>query len=750
MGMVLSATGATVRFSSFGALGGLIAWLVGELIFGKGLASELSLAQRFTLDAGYGLVTGALLGVCLGIGHWIVARRWWLPILASALGAIGGLVGLLWGEFLYQLLRFSELLARPFGWAIFGFVLGSSQGIARGSLVGALRAGLGGGIGAGLGGLFFALLPSLTQLPDPTCRGIAWVLMGTLIGSASVLVERFLAGATLKVASGKLEGKEFILDKPRLTIGRDERCDIPIYYDRQIEPRHATLEWTGAGYRIAPIGSATVIVNGQTVPVKELSHNDVVQVGNTRLVYRLRAGSSAVYLCSACYAPNRKDAKFCRNCGKPFVPLDLPKETVGQWLKQVVTALGVLLLCLGISYGLGQWMGRYSQSLAAVATPTQPSPKFVSRWQQRPLRLAVTPSGYDDIGSVLRKMGFEASELSLSSLTDIRVLNGVDCLFVNCADAVRLPSVRSTLTPVIRSFVANGGVLYGSDFAAPLLEDAFPDAIRFGRSKKDDPESLGSGSQETITADVVDAALRDYLLSAKVQIHFDMSGWYPVQWLTASGRIYLQAAFLYVRGLGVPGLGAHTAGEVVVPLEKQKVVLPLVVSFPYGRGFVVYTAFHNKAQPTEIEQRLIEFLAIRPLTMRLSQQVAEEINRPIEVGALGERKEGGLLSGKRMVMRREIVGTLSSGQSSPVYRFALVRPSPVKIVVGWEGGDGDFVVTLWQETQPQRRWQQKANAPPLILTVSEPLPPGNYCLQLTATKAPLPKTPFVIGVGMEQ
>ena len=54
MGMVLSTTGATVRFSSFGALGGLIAWLVGELVFGKGLAGELSLAQRFALDAGYG------------------------------------------------------------------------------------------------------------------------------------------------------------------------------------------------------------------------------------------------------------------------------------------------------------------------------------------------------------------------------------------------------------------------------------------------------------------------------------------------------------------------------------------------------------------------------------------------------------------------------------------------------------------------------------------------------------------------
>jgi len=697
-----------------GTFGGLIAWLVGELIFGKGLASELSLAQRFALDAGYGLVTGVLLGVCLGIGHWIVARRWWLPILASALGAIGGLVGLLWGEFLYQLLRFSELLARPFGWAIFGFVLGSSQGIARGSLVGALRAGLGGGIGAGLGGLFFALLPSLTQLPDPTCRGIAWVLMGTLIGSASVLVERFLAGATLKVASGKLEGKEFILDKPRLTIGRDERCDIPIYYDRQIEPRHATLEWTGAGYRIAPIGSATVIVNGQTVPVKELSHNDVVQVGNTRLVYRLRAGSSAVYLCSACYAPNRKDAKFCRSCGKPFVPLDLPKETVGQWLTQVVTALGVLLLCLGISYGLGQWMGRYSQSLVAVVTPTQPSPKFVSRWQQRPLRLAVTPAGYDDIGSVLQRIGFAPDNIGLWDLRNLNRLRLYDAVFVNCHKALTDFSDGQA----IAHYVAEGGVLYASDYACSVIEAAFPQVLKFGFS------GIFALFGETVDAEVTDLTLMDFV-GTKLRLHFDLPGWRHVERWHPSCRVSLATK---------SWLGTKA----------------LLVSFPYGRGFVVYTAFHNKAQPTEIERRLIEFLAIRPLTMRLSQQVAEEINRPVEVGTLGERKEGGLLSGKRMVMRREIVGTLSSGQSSPVYRFALVRPSPVKIVVGWEGGDGDFVVTLWQETQPQRRWQQKANAPPLILTVSEPLPPGNYCLQLTATKAPLPKTPFVIGVGMEQ
>jgi hypothetical protein len=546
--------------------------------------------------------------------------------------------------------------------------------------------------------------------------------MGTLIGSASVLVERFLAGATLKVASGKLEGKEFILDKSRLTIGRDERCDIPIYYDRQIEPRHATLEWTGAGYRIAPIGSATVIVNGQTVPVKELRHNDVVQVGNTRLVYRLRAGSSAVYLCSACYAPNRKDAKFCRNCGKPFVPLDLPKETVGQWLKQVVTALGVLLLCLGISYGLGQWMGRYSQSLAAVTTPTQLSPKFVSRWQQRPLRLAVTPKEFDDIGSILAGMGFRYDEIRFDDLSSPK-LHDFDLVFINCAsDCLELlsflgvPGHPTKASGNLRQFVENGGVLYGSCHAATFINKSFPGFVTFGNY---------DCTSQSLTASVTDEALAAFLGTNTVPLTLNAACCFPVLNVSTQVRVYLRGTY---------GLYRDS---------------PIVLSFPYGKGFVIYTGFHNKAQPTEIEQRLIEFLAIRPLTMRLSQQVAEEINRPIEVGALGERKEGGLLSGKRMVMRREIVGTLSSGQSSPVYRFALVRPSPVKIVVGWEGGDGDFMVTLWQETQPQRRWQQKANAPPLTLTVSEPLPPGNYCLQLTATKTPLPKTPFVVGVGME-
>ncbi|MCS7191748.1 MAG: FHA domain-containing protein [Armatimonadetes bacterium] len=701
-----------LRLSMLGAIGGLFAWFLCELIFGDLLLKDLPLFQKFALDVRYGLVSGSVLGLILGIGHSLLLRRWWLIFISTALGAVGGIVGLVWGEALYQVLKFAELPARAVGWAILGFALGSSQGASRGSMLGALRAGLGGGIGGGIGGILFAILPSVSHLPDSVSRGIAWVLMGSLIGSASALFERLLAVATLKIASGKLEGKEFILDKSRLVIGRDERCDIAIYYDPAIQPKHVTIEWTGAGYRIAPIGNASIIVNGQSVPIKELDHNDVVIVGNTRLVYRLRAGLSKVYLCASCYAPNRKSAKFCLNCGKPFVPLDLPKEPVLGWLLQALMALGVLLLCIGFSYGLGNWLGQ-ARLFVTVTQPTQPA-NIIKQWKPKPLRLAVTPVGYDDIGSVLRHLGFNVEQIGFEALYDLAHLRNYDAVFVNChEDLDRFESGQA-----IERYVAKGGVLYASDYACDVIKAAFPHILDFGFS------GIFAFFGEVVDARVIDHTLIG-LVGHQVRLNFDMPAWRHVSSWHPSCRVYLVA-------------------------EGWLTQKALLVSFAYGQGFVIYTAFHNKAQPSEIERRLIEFLAIRPLTMRLSHQIAQEITRPVEVGALGEHKATGLLTGRQMVMRREIVGTLGTAQSSPIYRFQLSQPSLVKVVVGWEGGSGEFVLTIWSEANPQRKWRQVAQLPPLILTVTEPLPTGPYCLQLTAIKAPLPKTPFVIGVGLAQ
>jgi len=358
------------------------------------------------------------------------------------------------------------------------------------------------------------------------------------------------------------------------------------------------------------------------------------------------------------------------------------------------------------------------------------------------------------------------TELSIENIEAWQNLSQFDCVFINCSGSIRKQFIRRYLAPYVQAYVQNGGVVYGSDFAALLLEEAFPQQIRFTREAPTDPESLGGGEAETIIAEVVDTSLRDFLQVGQVSLHFDKGGWYGVKQLTPYGRVFLQSSLWWVRGLGAGGEGVHEGGQIILPLQIEPIVVPLLVAFPFGQGFVIYTSFHNKAQPSEIERRLIEFLALRPLTMRLSRMVAEEISQmpveaeaveeipqetpqpPVEVGAIGEKRSSGLLTGRRMVMQREIIGEIGSGQKSPVYQFQLTYPSPLRIVVGWEGGKGDFIVMFWKQDEPSRYWKQRAQEPPLVLTMPQILSPGVYCVQLFATQAPLPKTPFVIGIGI--
>ncbi len=204
-------------------------------------------------------------------------------------------------------------------------------------------------------------------------------------------------------------------------------------------------------------------------------------------------------------------------------------------------------------------------------------------------------------------------------------------------------------------------------FTPPIML-VVPQVVDFGFS------GIFSFFGETVDAEVTDPTLVD-LMGYWVRLHFDLPGWRHVSRWDSTCRVYLTTRDWFSEE-------------------------GLLVSFGYRQGFVVYTAFHNKGQPSEVEGRLIEFLALRPLTICLSRQIVWEIARPVEVGTLGEREATGLLAGEQMIMRREIIGTLGSGQSSPIYRFRLSQSSPIKIVVDWEGGVGEFALTFGSEARP--------------------------------------------------
>ena len=50
-----------------------------------------------------------------------------------------------------------------------------------------------------------------------------------------------LKQAWVKVLAGKNEGKDFILSRPMNILGRDERCDVPLYGDMNVAPQQKTV-----------------------------------------------------------------------------------------------------------------------------------------------------------------------------------------------------------------------------------------------------------------------------------------------------------------------------------------------------------------------------------------------------------------------------------------------------------------------------------------------------------------------------
>jgi hypothetical protein len=181
-------------------------------------------------------------------------------------------------------------------------------------------------------------------------------------------------------------------------------------------------------------------------------------------------------------------------------------------------------------------------------------------------KVYVTTPGYDDIGQVLRSMNVKYGDFTGS----------YDCslLFVNCG-------TKSTVQPHrLTEFVESGGFLYVSDLAGGLLQQAFPELFVFD----------GNGGQVgDIKALVVDRELRE-IAGRIIDIRFDMGAWKVLR--HCHGHAIIRSAN--------PGTYAD---------------LPIMVSVRHGDGIVFYTCFHNRAQQSAQEKRMLQLLVLKQLSI---------------------------------------------------------------------------------------------------------------------------------------
>jgi hypothetical protein len=174
-------------------------------------------------------------------------------------------------------------LARAIAWMVFGAAGGVVYGIVGQSAKKGKYGVIGGMLGAGIGGFVFDPIAIFTH-GGAVSRAVGFALVGVATGVGMGLVESALKDRWLYVMAGPLAGKQFILYKAQTTIGSLQDCDIYLFKDPQILPRHAVIEINGT--RVQMRASGMVQWAGQPIESRVLRDGDLLQIGRYSFRYK--------------------------------------------------------------------------------------------------------------------------------------------------------------------------------------------------------------------------------------------------------------------------------------------------------------------------------------------------------------------------------------------------------------------------------------------------------------------------------
>ena len=150
---------------------------------------------------------------------------------------------------------------------------------------------VGGAIGGLLGGILFDPICQLTGSDIPArCVNILGLGIGAAVATA--LLEEAAKQGWLKVATGVITGKQFILYRNPTVIGSSPKTEIYLFKDTTVAPRHAAINGIGGEFLLTALNGATVLLNGQPVKQQRLRNGDQIRVGNTIFLFGSRRMNS--------------------------------------------------------------------------------------------------------------------------------------------------------------------------------------------------------------------------------------------------------------------------------------------------------------------------------------------------------------------------------------------------------------------------------------------------------------------------
>ena len=181
---------------------------------------------------------------------------------------------------------FVSVACRSAAWACIGAATGLGMNLVRATKAQLRNSVLGGALGGAVGGLFFDPIDRFTKtslfVDSGASRLVGLLAVGLAIGLFVALVERLARDAWLRVRTGPLAGKSFILYKTPTLVGNAPSSDVYLYKDADIDPTHAAVHRVGTTYEIEDMGSRMgTAVGGTKVRRKRLVSGDQITIGST-------------------------------------------------------------------------------------------------------------------------------------------------------------------------------------------------------------------------------------------------------------------------------------------------------------------------------------------------------------------------------------------------------------------------------------------------------------------------------------
>jgi FHA domain len=279
-----------------GGCAAFFGWVLGQQVVLKNHISKAGIQALFlgmTVAFGLGLVDAL----------WNVSSRRFAGVLgrvivAVTVGCLGGLLGGIIGEAFYGWTLLSVSLI--FGWTITGLLIGVSLGTfdlllcmmrqedQRGAYRKLLNGMVGGALGGAVGSTFYLLMQmgwegvfhgAAADFWSPLATG--FVVLGVCIGLLIGLTQVILKEAWLKVEAGFRTGRELLLSRPEMTIGRAEGCDLGLFGDPTVDKVHARITHEGQDFVLSDEGSTggTWVNDERVSEPRRLRSGDLIRLG---------------------------------------------------------------------------------------------------------------------------------------------------------------------------------------------------------------------------------------------------------------------------------------------------------------------------------------------------------------------------------------------------------------------------------------------------------------------------------------